>query len=89
MFSQSMELICVSGEKYPSQTFIEFLQKNENSGLTVLFKNKENVIQLAEIAPFGQEYQIPEKGEMYYLCKGSVCFEPQETISGLERILEV
>ena len=89
MFSQSMELICVSGEKYPSQTFIEFLQKNENSGLTVLFKNKENVIQLAEIAPFAQEYQIPEKGEMYYLCKGSVCFEPQETISGLERILEV
>lgn len=57
--------------------------------MTVLFKNKENIEKLEKISPFTAGYPIPEKGEVYYLCKGATCFEAQRTIEGLKQILSV
>ena len=52
-------------------------------------ENEENGEKLAEIAPFTKEYLIPEKGEVYYLCKGATCAEPQKTIDGLKKLMKV
>ena len=46
-------------------------------------------IAVRKIAPFVKEYPVPEKGEAYYLCKGSACFEPQYTIKDLKEKMEV
>ena len=85
----TMELICVSAEKAPSAAFRNFLRDRKEYGLTVLFKNKENKEELRKTAPFTAGYPIPEKGEVYYLCKGTTCFEAQRTIAGLKRLMEV
>lgn len=85
----SMELVCVSAEKQPSEDFRNFLREGKEKGMTVLFKNRENAEKLEEISPFTTAYPIPEKGEVYYLCKGATCFEAQRTIAGLKRILGV
>ena len=83
----AMELVCVSAEEQPSVAFRNFLR--EQTGITVLFKNRKNAEELAKIAPFTKGYPLPEKGEVYYLCKGMTCFEAQRTIAGLKRLLEV
>ena len=89
LFSQTMELVCVSAEESPSTEFLEFLRKKKRMGLTILYKHKGNAKRLAEIAPFVKEYPVPEKGEAYYLCKGSACLEPQYTIKDLKEKMEV
>ena len=85
----TMELVCVSAKKQPSEEFLDFLRKRKEKGLAVLFKNKENAEELEKTAPFTAGYPIPENGEVYYLCKGTTCFEAQHTIAGLERMMDV
>ena len=85
----TMELVCVSAEKQPSGAFRNFLRKEKERGITVLLKNRENAEKMEKISPFTAGYPIPEKGEVYYLCKGATCFEAQHTIEGLKRILGV
>lgn len=86
---RTMELVCVSAEKQPSAAFWNFLRTTKNSEMTVIFKNRENEEKLSQIVPFSKGYPIPEKGEVYYLCKGTTCFEAQRTIAGLKRLLDV
>lgn len=86
---QTMELVCVSAEKRPSAPFLDFLRHKRKDRLTILFKNKENAEQLAEIAPFTKGYSIPENSEIYYLCKGNTCFEPQDSLAAMEKIMDV
>ncbi len=80
----SAELICVSAEQQMPKEAQEFLRTSGRPGLTVLFKNRENQDQLAELAPFTQAYPVPEAGTRYYLCRQSSCSEPVEQISELK-----
>ena len=65
------------------------MRERKEAGLAVLFKNKENAKHLAEIAPFTAGYPLPDRGEVYYLCKGTTCFEAQRTMAGLKRLMDV
>lgn len=79
----AMELVCVSAEETPSKAFLDFLRENQEMGLSVLFKTKENKEHLERLAPFTAAYPIPDAGEVYFLCRGQHCFAPQKELKKL------
>lgn len=81
------QLVCVSAEQQMPGEARDFLRSSTHPGLTVLFKNRENQEQLAELAPFTSAYPVPDKGTRYYLCRQSSCSEPVEEISELKNLL--
>jgi len=42
---------------------------------------------LADLAPFTENYPIPEQGARYYLCRGGSCAQPVGSIAELEALL--
>lgn len=81
---QSAELVCVtSGNETPSELTALISQKTLGN-ISVLLKTSENAKKLKEIAPFTAEYQIPESGELYYLCSGKTCFKPVDDLKKLK-----
>lgn len=83
----SEELVCVSAESEPPEEMGAFLRESRATGLTVLYKTKENSRKLGEIAPFTAEYSIPQQGTAYYVCKGNQCFAPQKDLEEVKRLL--
>ncbi len=82
-----MELVCVSAEKKPSEAFLDFLRENQEMGLSVLWKTKENQERLEKLAPFTAAYPIPDTGEVYYLCRGQHCLAPQKELEKLREMM--
>ena len=86
MLYPSQELVCVTAEdRIPSQ-LVEFLRGRQQLPYS-LIKTKENQQMLTKIAPFTQNYPIPEKGSAYYLCKSGACAAPVTSLQELEQLL--
>ena len=83
----AMELVCVSAEEKPSKAFLDFLRENQEMGLSVLWKNKENMERLEKLAPFTAAYPIPDTGEVYFLCRGQHCLAPQRELEKLRELM--
>ena len=56
-------------------------------GLSVIVKTQKNGEVLGGLAPYIQNYPIPEKGEQFYLCSGSQCMQPVSELTQLLRLL--
>lgn len=56
-------------------------------GLSVIVKTQKNGEVLGGLAPYIQNYPIPEKGEQFYLCSGSQCMQPVSELTQLQRLL--
>ena len=52
-------------------------------GLSVIVKTQKNGEVLGGLAPYIQNYPIPEKGEQFYLCSGSQCMQPVSELTQL------
>lgn len=65
-----------------------FLRETSYRPLTVLVKTPENAEALAALAPFTEDYSIPEQGARYYLCRDGACARPVDSIAGLEALLK-
>lgn len=80
----SVQLICVCSEEIPSEKIHDFVNRC-NLPITLLVKTKENQEVLGNIAPFTNEYSIPQQGEAYYLCKNGSCLAPVTILEELEQ----
>ena len=53
----------------------------------MLLKTPERASELAAVAPYTEEYPIPEQRARYYLCQGGSCFQPVDNMEELEVLL--
>lgn len=54
--------------------------------MDVLLKTEENKERLETAAPFLKEYPVPEKGAVYYFCRGNHCSSPVTSLDEVEKI---
>ena len=54
--------------------------------LTVLVKTPDSAGMLAALAPFAEDYPIPERGARYYLCQSGACAQPVDTVTALRTL---
>lgn len=52
----------------------------------VLLKCRKNAKDLSDVAPFTEDYPVPESGIRYYLCKNHTCSPPFSDVSELEKM---
>jgi len=83
----SVELV-VTAREIPAELPV-FLRKTPRPALTVLVKTPERAGALSALAPFTENYPIPEQGARYYLCRGGSCAQPVDSITKLEALLEL
>ncbi len=81
----SAELV-VTARKVPSE-LLAFLRRTPCPELTVLVKTPESTGALAALAPFTENYPIPEQGARYYLCRDGSCARPVDSMPELEALL--
>ncbi len=81
----SAELV-VTVREVPTELWA-FLRKAPKPELTVLVKTPESTGTLAALAPFIEDYPIPEQGARYYLCRGGACARPVDSAVELEALL--
>ena len=81
------ELICVSAGNEVPLELTELISKKTFGNLSILLKTTENAEELKAVAPFTTEYQIPESGALYYLCRGRTCRKPVDKLEELENEL--
>lgn len=74
----SMELVCVTNRGIPEA--VRRLLSDCPSGVSILLKTADNAGALSKCAPFTREYPIPDRGEMYYLCKNGSCMRPTDDL---------
>lgn len=79
------ELVCAA--ETPPEALRAFLRERPMPGLTVLVKTPADADRLAALAPFTADYPIPAEGARYYLCRGTVCASPVETVEELEKLM--
>ncbi len=65
-----------------------FLRETSRPELTVLLKTPKDAEALAALAPFTENYPIPENGVRYYLCRGGACAQPVGSIAELKALWE-
>ena len=41
---------------------------------------------MAALAPFIEDYSIPERGARYYLCRNGACARPVDTVAALRAL---
>ncbi len=78
--------LVVTAREIPTE-LLAFLRGTSRPGLTVLVKTPENAGTLAALAPFTENYPIPEQGARYYLCRGGSCAQPVDSTAELEALL--
>jgi len=81
----SAELVAAARETPPELS--SFLRETPCPELTVLVKTPETSGALAALAPFTENYPIPEQGVRYYLCRGGSCAQPVDSIAELKSLL--
>ncbi len=82
----SAELVAAARE-VPAE-LLSFLREASRPELTVLVKTPKSAGALAALAPFTENYPIPERGARYYLCRGGSCVRPVDSISELKSLLK-
>lgn len=88
MMDPGVELVCVSEREDIPEQLWEFLRKQGQRRMTVLFKCPANEKEMSQLAPFTKEYPVPDTGEKYYLCRNQSCLAPFSDIRMLEKALE-
>ncbi len=83
----SAELV-VTAREVPAE-LPAFLRETPRRSLTVLVKTPESAGALAALAPFTENYPIPEQGARYYLCQDGSCARPVDRIAELEALWEL
>lgn len=83
----SQELICTAESELDFNEICNYLNQHFLPNLTVLFKHNKNRELLASVAPFTEEYPLPQQGVHYYLCENGTCSAPVQTLSELEQQL--
>lgn len=78
------ELICVSREEKIPIALEKYKKENLPVNTRILFKSEERKELLKEVAPFTENYMIPETGEMYYLCQNGTCRAPETELKKLK-----
>lgn len=73
----SQELVCVSAEGKVPEQLIKYMSGKFHFNISVLFKTKENTMELANIVPYTKDYPIPQEGCCYYLCQNGSCKRPE------------
>lgn len=63
-----------------------FLREMSRPDLTVLVKTPDSAGMLAALAPFVEDYLIPERGARYYLCQNGTCAQPVDTVTALRSL---
>ena len=79
------ELVCAASGDIPEE-LLNHLKVNPAEDLSVLVKTTSNARELAECAPFTEDYPIPEHGAMFYLCENGACKAPVDSFSKLRII---
>ncbi len=79
--------LVVTARKVPTE-LRAFLRETSRPELTVLVKTSENAGALAALAPFTEDYPVPEQGARYYLCRGGSCSQAVDNIAELESLLK-
>ena len=94
--SHSLALLALIEAEYPTAELVCSAAKNEapsvladlvsraGGSLTVLFKTPQNAEALAGVAAFTGDYEIPQIGALYYLCRGKSCLKPVTKLEELE-----
>lgn len=88
VLSTSEELICISAENKVPEELFSYLKEQDMNRLSVIFKCPANAEQLSKIAPFTTQYNIPDCGSRYYLCKNHTCSRPFSEIKQLKEYLK-
>ena len=77
------ELICAASDGVPDG-LMNYLRDHPADDLQILLKTEHNQQVLSECAPFTDDYPIPERGTMYYLCENGACKAPVEEFDALK-----
>lgn len=77
------ELICVTAED-EEPTALADLVSRAGGNLSVLLKTLRNAETLARVSAFTADYEIPQSGALYYLCRGQSCMKPVANLEELE-----
>ena len=60
-----------------------YLKQHPANALAILWKTKENALQLDKLAPFTSAYGVPEQGTQWYLCTNGTCDLPVSSFDAL------
>ena len=60
-----------------------YLKQHPANALAILWKTKENALQLDKLAPFTSAYGVPEQGMQWYLCTNGTCDLPVSSFDAL------
>lgn len=82
----SVEIVVVSGLKITQKELLQ-LKDLRKPGMSILIKTGENETDLSRIAPFTNDYPLPEAGTKYYVCQNGTCKKPVSSISELKKVL--
>nr|WP_122012208.1 thioredoxin domain-containing protein [Maliibacterium massiliense] len=79
--SPGMQLVCATAEDGPPAQLRAFVRAHPALRLDVLVKTRAHAQALAQLAPFTQDYPLPDAGSRYYLCRNHACAAPAESIA--------
>ena len=74
-FYSHKELVCASKGGIPEE-LRQYLRACSSNEISILVKTEQNGEKLSKYAPFTEEYPIPEKEAVYYLCENGACKMP-------------
>ena len=77
--------LVVTAQTIPEE-LLAFLRETPCPKLTVLVKTPDSADILESLAPFVEDYPIPERGARYYLCQSGTCAQPVDTITALKTL---
>lgn len=87
--NSSKELICTAKTQDILLPLQELLLETYQPDLSLLIKTEENQEQLEKLAPFTEDYPIPEEGALYYLCENNACSAPIKELKELNKLLSI
>ncbi|MEO8231707.1 MAG: thioredoxin domain-containing protein [Ignavibacteriota bacterium] len=88
LFSQSTEIVIVSGQKDNlAIKAIELIRNIYNPNKIVILKPDENRKDFAELLSFTKDMILKENNTTFYVCRDYKCNQPVNTIEELEKLL--
>lgn len=95
MLHPGAEIVCVASDEvmpdgvpapHPAlRELFSVLRRWKGTRPAVLLKCRKNAKDLSDVAPFTENYPIPESGIQYYLCRDQMCTPPFSDVSEIEK----
>ena len=73
-------LVCSCAKGGMEDALLDALKGAGMHQLSVLVKTPGNADTLSSLSPWTQDYPLPKKGAMYYLCQGGACSAPTDDL---------